>query len=99
MKFTVEDEDNACIEIGSDLIHDALRALEKSLDKAAQRENTNVWLDMSDVQYICSSGFGILIGAHLRLKARNRKLRFKNVSEELRQLFYSVNLDKEFYLE
>lgn len=97
--LTIENEHRATIQIGSDIAAETVEDLRVSLDEAMNKGCLFVELDMSNVHYINSSGLGLLIGAHSKLKGLHGKLQLRHIGENLLNLIEDMNLTKEFFID
>ena len=91
-------EGKASIKMENDIISEVVNDLKHAADEAIDKKCLDIDIDMSGVQYINSSGIGILLGLHSRLKEKKGTLRLKNVCTDLEDLFDSMNLLKVFSL-
>jgi anti-sigma B factor antagonist len=55
-------------------------------------ESKTVVLDLTDVNYIDSSGLGTLVGLYVSAKAANRQLKLINLNQRLKELFSITRL-------
>lgn len=99
VELSIENENRALVKVGENLISETTDDLKNALEQAMNKGCIFINMDMAGVQYINSSGLGILISYHTKLKDMNGKLQFKNVSESLLDFFQDINLVKEFYLD
>ncbi|KXZ40770.1 anti-sigma B factor antagonist [Alkalithermobacter thermoalcaliphilus JW-YL-7 = DSM 7308] len=63
------------------------------------KEGFDIKIDASKLEYIDSTGLGILIGALKRLKEKQRDIYISNPKNNVRKLFLITGLDKIFKLE
>lgn len=63
-----------------------------AIDKDAQ--GIQLVLDLSKVSYVDSIGIGILIATHNSLKNKGGKLKIINASDDIKNLFKTMRLDK-----
>lgn len=57
-------------------------------------ENITLILDLANVSYVDSIGIGILIATHNSLKSNGGQLKIINASEDIKNLFKTMRLDK-----
>lgn len=69
------------------------------LKKATDEKITDILIDMSNLDYIDSSGLGIMIGTLKRLKLQNKDIYLKNVKDNVKKVFIITGLDKIFKME
>lgn len=56
------------------------------------QENREVYLDLSQVDYMDSTGLGVLIGAYKKLRSRGGRLVLTGMSPRLKRLFHITRL-------
>ncbi len=56
----------------------------------------SVTVDMSDLEFICSAGIGIMVMAYRSLKEKGEEIRLVNLSEHIKKVFEISLLDKIF---
>ena len=76
-----------------------LDTLTDELDKASREDIDDVIVDLQKVTYIDSSGLGVLVGAHRRLKAEGRSLVLRIADAEMIKLLAITGLDQVFAIE
>ncbi len=76
-----------------------LDTLSSELDKASREGIDDVIVDLRKVTYIDSSGLGVLVGAHRRLKSEGRSLVIRVADPEMIKLLAITGLDQFFALE
>ena len=69
------------------------------LDKASREDVDDVIVDLRKVTYIDSSGLGVLVGAHRRLKSEGRSLVLRFADPEMIKLLAITGLDQFFAIE
>ena len=75
------------LDISGDLRGDAREDLEAAYADAAAREPQSVVLNLSDVQYIDSSGIALLVGLLARTRRDGRELSAFGLSDHYREIF------------
>lgn len=63
------------------------------------RIDESITLDMSDLQYISSSGLSVLIKTYKRLEEEGKTVKFINMSDRIRDVFKLTRLDQFFEIE
>ncbi|MDD2572944.1 MAG: STAS domain-containing protein [Bacillota bacterium] len=71
----------------------------KQLNAAIDEDLGDLHLDCSELQYMDSTGLGVLIGALKRMKEQDRNIYISNLRPNVRKLFSITGLDKIFILE
>lgn len=77
-----------------DLIASNVEQLRAILKKIINVDILEVTIDMRDVQMVDSSGIGLLIQLHNSLAKTGATLKITNASENVKELFKSMRLDK-----
>ena len=62
-------------------------------------ETGDVHIDASELEYIDSTGLGVLIGALKRLKQKDKDIYIKGTKPNVKKIFNITGLDKIFKLE
>ncbi|RLD64636.1 MAG: anti-sigma factor antagonist [Bacteroidetes bacterium] len=70
--------------------------VKKELNKHLIKKGTKLILDLHDVDFIDSSGFGALVSAYKTSKLNNSFFKICNVSDETMELVQITKLDKVF---
>ena len=60
------------------------------------RVEKSVTVDMSELQFICSSGIGVLVTVYRNLKEKGEDICLVNLNEHIRKVFKLSLLDKVF---
>lgn len=71
----------------------------KNLYDIIDSQDLDVIIDCSDLNYIDSTGLGILVGALKRVKQYNRDVYIRKLKGNMKKLFLITGLDKVFILE
>ncbi len=71
----------------------------KELYAQIDRASGDLYIDCSELQYMDSTGLGVLIGALKRTKEQNRNMYLTNLKPNIRKLFSITGLEKIFILE
>jgi anti-sigma B factor antagonist len=71
----------------------------KQINAAIEERPGDIHIDCSELQYMDSTGLGVLIGALKRLKEKDRNIYLKNLQPNVQKLFHITGLDKIFILE
>ncbi len=83
--------------IGSVSISDA-DALRSCLEDLTDRKLTTIVLDLTEMAFICSSGLGAIISAHIKARHHKGQIRLVNPRSPVRQLLETTRLTKLFPL-
>ncbi|HOC09526.1 MAG: STAS domain-containing protein [Clostridiales bacterium] len=71
----------------------------KQINAAIEEVTGDLHIDCSELQYMDSTGLGVLIGALKRMKEQGRNIYLENLRPNVRKLFAITGLDKIFILE
>jgi anti-sigma B factor antagonist len=82
-----------------ELDYATLDILTSELDKASREHIDEVIVDLRKVTYIDSSGLGVLVGAHRRLKGEGTSLVLRVADPEMIKLLSITGLDQLFAIE
>jgi anti-sigma B factor antagonist len=96
---TTEDAQTLTLAGRGEIDFATLDTLTSELVKAANSDVETVVVDLQQVTYIDSSGLGVLVGAHKRLKAQGRALVLRVADAEMIKLLKLTGLDQLFALE
>jgi anti-sigma B factor antagonist len=86
------------IELSGEVDIETAPRLQSALE-AAIRSGVPVVVDMGDVTFMDSTGFGVLIAAHLRAKRVGIPVLLRAVSDRIRYLMEMLGLDAVFSIE
>ena len=73
--------------------------LKKYLHKLVDEKNINMKLDLEKLDYIDSTGLGVMIGILKRLKIENKEVYIQKPKNNVKKIFNITGLDKIFKLE
>ena len=76
---------------------DASRADEVKL--VLEQIDSSVTIDMSNLDFICSAGIGIMIMTYRRLKEKGENIYLKNLNDHIKKVFKVSLLDNIFSIE
>ena len=72
----------------------------EQLQKIYSSENVeDIYIDASELEYIDSTGLGVLIGGLKRLKQKDKDIYIYNTKPHVKKIFNITGLDKIFKLE
>jgi anti-sigma B factor antagonist len=61
--------------------------------------DSSVTIDMSNLNFICSAGIGLMIMTYRRLKEKGENIYLKNLNDHIKKVFKVSLLDKIFNIE
>ena len=73
--------------------------LKKSLHKLVDEKNIDMKLNLENLDYIDSTGLGVMIGILKRLKIENKEVYIEKPKNTVRKIFNITGLDKVFKME
>ena len=73
--------------------------LKKSLHKLVDEKNIDMKLNLENLDYIDSTGLGVMIGILKRLKIENKEVYIEKPKNNVRKMFNITGLDKVFKME
>ena len=73
--------------------------LKKSLHKLVDEKNIDIKLNLENLDYIDSTGLGVMIGILKRLKIENKEVYIEKPKNNVRKIFNITGLDKVFKME
>ena len=73
--------------------------LKKSLHKLVDEKNIDMRLNLENLDYIDSTGLGVMIGILKRLKIENKEVYIEKPKNNVRKIFNITGLDKVFKME
>ncbi len=73
--------------------------LKKYLHKIVDEKNIDIRLNLENLDYIDSTGLGVMIGILKRLKIDNKEVYIEKPKNNVRKIFNITGLDKIFKLE
>ena len=73
--------------------------LKKSLHKLVDEKNIDMKLNLENLDYIDSTGLGVMIGILKRLKIENKEVYIEKPKNNVRRILNITGLDKVFKME
>ena len=73
--------------------------VKENLINLISKQSADIKLDMTNLDYIDSTGLGALIGVLKRLKENNKDIYITNTKKNVRKIFNITGLDKIFKVE
>jgi len=88
------EEEKVVVKLEGDLDIDATEIIEMGLNKEILNSTGVVELDFKNIDFVDSSGIGLLITFVTNLKEIERVLTIKNLKEDIRTVFELLQLDE-----
>lgn len=73
--------------------------LKERLYEIVDKDQLDLRIDCTELNYLDSTGLGILVGALKKAKQYNRSIYLSNLKESIKKLFIITGLDKLFILD
>lgn len=73
--------------------------LKETFIKLLEEKKVNIKINAAQLEYIDSTGLGVLIGALKRLKQENKNIIIYNIKPSIKKLLNITGLDKIFIIE
>lgn len=89
-----EDSDNWVVELAGELDVSCADDLKKELDSNIEKKFSDVKVDMSKLQYIDSTGIGVIVGAMKKLKGGQKNITILEAKDNVRKIFKITGLDQ-----
>ena len=94
-KYTVINEDNKVVlKLEGDLDIEATEVIEDTITPDISNETSSVELDFENIEFVDSSGIGLLITLVSSLKDQNRNPTIVNLKEDVKLVFELLQLDE-----
>src|SRR5574344_1380669 len=87
------------VSLGGELDVSTADELKKELHKLVDEKNIDMRLNLENLDYIDSTGLGVIIGILKRLKIESKEVYIEKPKNNVRKIFSKTGLDKIFKLE
>ena len=87
------------VSVDGELYVSTAEELKKYLHKLVDEKNIDMRLNVENLDYIDSTGLGVMIGILKRLKIENKEVYIEKPKNNVRKIFNITGLDKIFKLE
>lgn len=87
------------VHLGGEIDVSTANELKENLIELISKQPIDIKLDMSNLDYIDSTGLGALIGVLKRLKENEKDIYIINTKKNVRKIFNITGLDKIFKVE
>jgi anti-sigma B factor antagonist len=68
--------------------------LKRQLETAYEKKHANIAVNLSKLDYIDSTGLGVIIGTHGMMSAKGHRIILREPKENVKKLLRITNLDK-----
>lgn len=96
--YSKDDGGEYCMRLKGEIDIYTAAEFKKQLNVVIDENPGDLHIDCSELQYIDSTGLGVLIGALKRMKEQDRDIYLTNLKPNIRKLFSITGLDKIFIL-
>lgn len=97
LKLDVQrDGDVAVLTLHGSAGMDQVKKLDHELQSLAAQKTPVIVLNLTDMEFICSSGLGAIIAGHLKCRHHQGQIRVVNPQPEVRNLLETTRLTKIF---
>ena len=93
------EKENWIVNVSGELDVPCADILKDELNERIDEKFSDVILDMSDLQYIDSTGVGVIVGIMKRLKPEDKKISLINTKNNVKKIFKITGLDQIITLE
>ncbi len=94
-----DDSDSWTVELSGELDVSCADRLKKELDDNIEKSFSDIKFDMSNLQYIDSTGIGIIVGTMKKLKSRDKNITILKAKDNVRKIFKITGLDQIIHME
>jgi len=101
MLFNIEfnETDKLYVKVSGDLDINNIAKLREEVLTQYEDIDKDIVFDFIDLDYIDSTGLGVLISVYKRVKEKDNQIYIKNAKKNIKKLFYITELDQIFNLE
>lgn len=101
MLFNIEfnETDKLYVKVSGDLDINNIAKLREEVLAQYEDLDKDIVFDFIDLDYIDSTGLGVLISVYKRVKEKDNQIYIKNAKKNIKKLFYITELDQIFNLE
>lgn len=97
MQVKIQDKDTVTVcYVSGDIDINSAPVIRKSLEKVVSGKKNKVLVNLSDVQYVDSSGLATMVELLKNIRAYGGKLKVCNMSAKIKSLFEMTKLDRLF---
>lgn len=89
-----DDSDSWVVELSGELDVSCANDLKDEFDKNIGERFSNVKVDMSNLQYIDSTGIGVIVGAMKKLRSGNKDIIIIEAKDNVKKIFKITGLDQ-----
>lgn len=94
-----DDKDSWIVEVSGELDVSCADILKDELNNRIDEKFSDVILDMSELQYIDSTGVGVIVGIMKKLKVGEKNISLINAKDNVKKIFKITGLDQIITLE
>ncbi len=95
MQENIEKKGDICIiKCSGNIDTDAYNDLKNIFEKIIANKDLKIIVDLSDVNFISSSGWGVFIGNLNKIRQNGGDIRLAAMNEEVKNIYYAVNFNE-----
>lgn len=101
MSFSIRFEENLNLTVflSGDLDINTVDEFRKEVLEKYDDKDSDIFFDLSDLEYIDSTGLGAIIAVYKKVKEKGRNLTIVRAKKNIKKLFFITELDKIFNME
>lgn len=89
-----DDSDSWIVELAGELDVSCANDLKDELESNIEEKFSDVKVDMSNLQYIDSTGIGVIVGAMKKLRSGKKDITIVEAKENVKKIFKITGLDQ-----
>jgi len=95
MQINMEQREDVCIvKCSGSIDADSFYVLKQTFDKLINENNFKIVIDLSDVNFISSAGWGVFLGNLNKARKGGGDIRLSSMKEEVKNVFYSAEFNE-----
>lgn len=94
-----ESDDMIVVELNGEIDIDTVNELRERLYEIVEKYPIDIKLDCANLNYIDSTGLGVLVGVLKKVKNNEKNIYLTNLKNTVKKLFLITNLNKVFIIE
>ena len=93
MEYNITKEDDVfIINLLGDLVAGKIYSLKEDVEKILKQEKPKIIFNFADVEFIDSSGIGLIVNALKKLSEKNSKLKLCNLNKTVTNIFKQIKI-------
>lgn len=95
-KTYIEKENVWCVELIGEIDIYTAKKFKEMFEELYEKRRENILIEAKDLDYIDSTGLGVMIGALKKLRKENKKITIINVKSNIKRVLEITGIDKIF---